>query len=223
MDHLLFSVVAILAMLISLSTHEFSHALMGFVLGDHTARRMGRLTLNPIAHIDPIGTVLIPLLGAISGFPLIGWAKPVPFNPHNLKYPKWGPTFVALAGPLSNFLLAFVYLFLLRFVLTVLHLELTNLLVMFLLVLSIINVVLGIFNFIPVPPLDGSKLLHSLLDHPKYAHTLAMLEARGPMILMFIILLDYASPTPLLGGIFSSVLGFVFRLAGMEGLLALMG
>jgi Zn-dependent protease len=223
MNHILFSIIAILAMLISLSTHEFSHALMGFVLGDQTAKRMGRLTLNPLAHIDPIGTVLVPILGAISGFPLIGWAKPVPFNPHNLKYPKWGPTFVALAGPLSNFLLAFVYLFLLRFVLTVLHMELTNLLVMFLLVLAIINTVLGIFNFIPVPPLDGSKLLHSLLDHPKYAHALALLESRGPLILMGIIFLDYASPTPLLGTLFNAVLGFVFRLAGMEGLLGLIG
>jgi Zn-dependent protease len=223
MDQLLFTLVAILAMFISLSTHEFSHALAGYLLGDHTAKRMGRLTLNPAAHIDPIGTIVVPLLGALSGFPLIGWAKPVPFNPYNLKYRKWGPTIVALAGPVSNFVLAFFYLLLLRFSLTVLHLGLTNLLVVFLLVLSIINVVLGVFNFIPVPPLDGSKLLHALLDHPKYTHALMMLESRGPMILMFIIILDYVSPTSFLGGIFNTVLGVVFGAVGMEGLLGLLG
>lgn len=209
------SLLAILALLISLSTHEYCHALVGFMLGDETARRAGRLTLNPVAHIDPIGTVLMPLIGALSGFPLIGWAKPVPFNPYNLKYRKWGPVMVALAGPGSNFLLALVFVLLLKVVL-VMGFGPSNLLVIFLSILVTINVVLGIFNFLPVPPLDGSKLAHALLDHPKYRNTLAFLETKGPIILLLIVVLDLSSSHSILGRIFDVAVGAVFALAGIR-------
>ncbi|MBU1029017.1 site-2 protease family protein [Patescibacteria group bacterium] len=200
----------------SLTVHEFSHALLAFLQGDTTAQRMGRLTLNPIAHIDPIGTVLVPLLGAMSGFPLIGWAKPVPFNPYNLrKGGRWGSVYVALAGPLSNFVMALVFLGLLRLSVTALGLSGDNLLVMFLTMLVMINVVLGIFNFIPVPPLDGSKLMHAILDAPKYRNFLITMETRGPMILMILILVDFALPVSILGTIFGTAINLVFSLGGL--------
>ncbi|MBI4457665.1 site-2 protease family protein [Candidatus Uhrbacteria bacterium] len=209
------SIVGFLAMIIALSTHEFSHALAAYLLGDETAKRMGRLTLNPLAHADPIGTLLIPLLGAMSGLPLIGWAKPVPFNAYNLKYPKWGSTIVALAGPGSNFVFAFIYLALLRLCLEFWHLPFTNLLVLFLLTLVMINVALGIFNFIPVPPLDGSKLLEALLTHPKHRQILYTLETKGPMFLLLFIVIDSFSPRPILGSLIRAAINAVFSLAGL--------
>lgn len=221
MNSLLFSVIAILALLVSLSTHEYSHALVAYLLGDETAKRLGRLTLNPMAHIDPIGTILVPLMGALSGFPLIGWAKPVPFNPYNLRYRKWGPTMVALAGPISNIVMAFVYLFMLKGALVLLHLPFENLLVMFLFVLVLVNVVLAIFNFLPVPPLDGSKLLAALLDKPQHRHILVFMEKRGPMILLILIMLDFMSPGSVLGSIFSAALSTVFSIAGMQSLMGI--
>lgn len=210
-----FVLVALAALLISLSTHEYCHALVGYLLGDRTAQRAGRLTLNPIAHIDPVGTVLIPLIGAMSGFPVIGWAKPVPFNPYNLKYGKWGPVMVALAGPVSNFLMAGVYLLLLRLVITVLSFSPNNLLVLFLTLLVMVNVVLGIFNFIPVPPLDGSKLLHALMTAPKYRNTLLWLETRGPLVLLLIIFSDYFLNLNILSRFFNAAINTVFALGGL--------
>lgn len=213
--NIVFVLVALAALLISLSTHEYCHALVGYLLGDRTAQRAGRLTLNPVAHIDPVGTLLIPLIGAMSGFPVIGWAKPVPFNPYNLKYGKWGPVLVALAGPVSNFLMAGIYLLLLRLVIISLALSPSNLLVLFLTLLVMVNVVLGIFNFLPIPPLDGSKLLHALLTAPKYRDTLIWLETKGPLMLMLLIFGDYFLRLHILSGFFNAAINTVFRLGGL--------
>lgn len=215
MHTIVYALVGVLALLISLSVHEYCHALAGFVLGDETAKRMGRLTLNPIAHIDPIGTILVPLLGMISGLPVFGWAKPVPFNPYNLKYPKWGPIIVALAGPISNFFSAFLYVLLLKLCLGPLNLPPNNLLVTFLVILIIVNIVLGLFNFIPVPPLDGSRILTSLLDSPRHRNTLMFLETKGPMILLIIVILDAYLPFSPLNSTFNFVINGVFSLAGL--------
>ncbi len=213
--NLTFIIVALAALLVSLTTHEYCHALVGYLLGDQTAQRSGRLTLNPAAHIDPVGTILVPLIGAMSGFPVIGWAKPVPFNPYNLKYGKWGPVMVALAGPVSNFLMAGIFLVLLRVVITFLTLSPNNLLVLFLTLLVMVNVVLGVFNFIPVPPLDGSKLLHALMSHPRHRNTLIWLETRGPMLLLLIIFADYFLNLHILSRLLNSAINTVFRLGGL--------
>lgn len=211
-----------LALLISLVVHEYLHALVGYLLGDETAKRMGRLTLNPLAHADLVGTVLLPLMAIFSHFPVIGWAKPVPFNPYNLRDQKWGPTLVALAGPFSNFAMAAIFLGVLKALLVAAQMPINNLLVIFLGYLVLINVVLGLFNFIPVPPLDGSKLLNALLDAPKYRRFLFMLETRGPLILLVIIMLDLLSPVSILGSLFGGAINFVFSLAGLRYLLAVL-
>lgn len=207
--------ISVLALLISLATHEFCHALVSFWLGDSTAKRLGRLTLNPLAHIDPIGTVLVPLLGMLSGFPVIGWAKPVPTNPYNLKYHVWGMSIVALAGPASNVLAAVIYLVMLKTVLVLFALPLSNLLVIFLAQLVSVNVVLCLFNLLPVPPLDGSRLMEALLDAPKYRHILLFLEKQGPMILFMLIVVDSFLPFSLIGRVFDAAIGSFFGLAGL--------
>ncbi|MFH1129171.1 MAG: site-2 protease family protein [Patescibacteria group bacterium] len=132
--------------------HEYCHAWAAFAQGDHTAKNAGRLTLNPIPHIDIYGTVIIPLffLFFVGGF--LGWAKPVPINPYNFKNQKWGLTFVSLAGPASNLFIALVLGLLIRF-------SVFPFLTMPFGWIAYINIFLALFNLIPMPPLDGSKLL----------------------------------------------------------------
>lgn len=213
--------IMFLALVLALVGHEYIHALVGYLMGDETAKRMGRLTLNPLAHADPVGTLLLPLVCIISHVPVIGWAKPVPFNPYNLKNQRWGPTIVALSGPLSNFAMAAVFVLGLKLALGA-GLSPYNLLAIFLGYLVVINVVLGVFNFIPVPPLDGSKILTAVLDHPKYRRFLFLMETRGPMILMVIIILDLFSPVPILGTVFGGAVNFAFSVAGLRQMLAVL-
>lgn len=207
--------ISYLALLISLVVHEFAHGFVAYLQGDHTAERMGRLTLDPRAHVDPIGTILLPLLAIITHFPIIGWAKPVPYNPYNLRNQKWGPTIVALAGPFSNFLLAAIFLFGLRFLLISKGLTVDNLAVLFLLTLAQINIVLGLFNLIPVPPLDGSKLLEIFLAAPKYRNIRYTLETKGTQILMLVIFIDFATGSAILGRLFMGAQLWAFSLFGL--------
>lgn len=179
----------LLAFALALSFHESAHGWMAERLGDPTARWLGRITLNPLKHIDPIGTVAFPLFLAIVGAPVIGWAKPVPFVSRNLRSRKWGPGLVALAGPASNVILGVavtVVLLVMRATMpTFRPLLLTVLrdgavgaggiaapIIYFLYFLAAINIILAVFNLIPIPPLDGSHLLEWVLPsrlHVAYA------------------------------------------------------
>jgi len=189
----------VLAFLIALSVHEFSHAWSATLQGDGTARRMGRLTLNPVAHIDFIGLLAVLFIG-------FGWGKPVPFNPYNLKWPKWGPVLVAFAGPLSNLIFAAASLLLLETLGP--NLGTDNLLTIFLIVSAQLNVALLAFNLIPLPPLDGSKALLALLEHPKYAVTREFIETRGPALLLLLVVADSFMRL----GLFSGLIRFVWGL-----------
>jgi len=162
------------AILIGLTVHEYSHGLAADRLGDHTARNQGRLTLNPIAHIDPVGFLMLILFK-------FGWAKPVPVNPYNLRgNPARGMLLVALAGPVSNLLLALISAFLLGTGLTQ-----YNVYFHYIVLYSLqINVVLAIFNLIPVPPLDGSKILAGLL--PGQSRFIYGMETYGTIILLLL-------------------------------------
>lgn len=173
----------IVAILISLTVHEFSHGLIAKLKGDLTAERDGRLTLNPLAHLDLFG--FIPLL--LFGF---GWAKPVPFNPYNLKNPKWDSVWIALAGPLSNLLIASVASGFLRSLIISHTLSPYNLLTAFLFFLILLNLFLALFNVIPVHPLDGSKLFFALFDDSKYENLRRTVAIRGPQVLMFAVLIS---------------------------------
>ena len=203
-------VVWVLAFLLALSVHEFSHALVGFWLGDETAKRLGRLTLNPMAHIDPIGLAAVLLIG-------FGWGKPVPYNPYSLKWPKWGPVAVAVAGPMSNLIMGTVATALLAAFGSALGAN--NLLTIFLFISAQLNIALLAFNLIPLPPLDGSKVLLALLSHPKYAAARAFIESRGPSILFCIILLDSFLGLGLFNALFHFVIGIVTGIVGLPAFL----
>jgi Zn-dependent protease len=182
--------------LFSLSIHEASHAWMSDRCGDHTARYLGRVTLNPIPHLDPIGTILFPLLGAITHFPLIGWAKPVPFNPAHLKNPRRDQIFISIAGPAANILAggtAFALLAVLKLSSLRVHDLINNgwiganesFLIPILLMLyyaMIINLALAFFNIIPIPPLDGHWILYGLLP-PGAAASFERMGSYGFIIL----------------------------------------
>lgn len=194
----------IAAIIIILTIHEFSHALAGTVLGDQTAKIMGRLTLNPLSHISWLGFFMLMLAG-------FGWGNPVPFNPYNLKYQRFGPAIVALAGPLANLIMAFISGFILRFLIVNQIIGIENLLAQFLNLLIVLNIVLMVFNLLPIPPLDGSKVLFSIIADRKYDNMRLMLEQRGPFILLLIIIGDNFLDLNILGGLFKVVINFVYQ------------
>lgn len=151
---------SVLVLVFSVVAHEVSHGYMAQYLGDPTARLAGRLTMNPIKHIDPVGSLLVPLVTALlPGGIVFGWAKPVPYNPYNLRDQKWGDAKVALAGPLTNLGIALLFSALLRFGGATIAPEMVS--IMHLIVL--INIILAVFNLVPIPPLDGSKVLFNAL------------------------------------------------------------
>lgn len=156
----------IVVLIMSVVVHEVSHGFAADFLGDRTARLAGRLTLNPIPHLDLLGSFIVPvfLYFSTGGLFMFGWAKPVPYNPYNLRNQRWGTLIVAIAGVLANFFLAVVFGLILRYQAQLgitdwpKFLEICNTIVL-------LNLVLGVFNLIPVPPLDGSKVLFSLLPY----------------------------------------------------------
>ncbi len=162
MNQILMLILTLTAFLFSVTFHEFCHALVAYWLGDDTGKRLGRLTLNPLAHIDPLGLLFLILIR-------IGWAKPVPFNPENFKYPRFYSVLVGLAGPLSNFILAMLFIIILvhglPLITTIHQAAFTEILKSAI----YINVMLGVFNLFPIPPLDGSHIIAVFIpDRWKY-------------------------------------------------------
>ena len=180
-------------LLLSLTIHEAAHAWSADKLGDPTARMLGRVSLNPLVHIDWIGTVLLPIIAAISRFPLIGWAKPVPVNIRNLRHPRRDFMIVAAAGPISNFLQAFVAAAVLRTVWDgTIGESGPGVLVTFLYIAIQVNLLLAFFNLIPIPPLDGGNVLLGLLP-PNMAAVLDQVRQFGFLILYALMLTGIAS------------------------------
>lgn len=196
----------IIVLVMSVVIHEVAHGYAAFWLGDSTAKYEGRLTLNPIKHLDPFGSVILPLLLAISGSNfMIGWAKPVPFNPYNLRNQKWGEAIVAAAGPLSNILIALVLGLTLRLgiafgiIATIPVIKIISLIIF-------INLLLAIFNLVPIPPLDGSKILFSILPRGTGALR-AFLERYGFFIVLLFVFFLWEYVSPLIVFIFRIITG----------------
>lgn len=184
----MYLIIQLPVLLFSVILHEFAHGWMAERYGDDTARMMGRLTFNPIPHIDLFGTIILPVLAVLTGAPVFGWAKPVPVNPHRLNNPHKDMIWVALAGPLSNLLLAAaaaVAMWLLReyaLIPPAVSISLYELLKFIL----VINIILPVFNLFPVPPLDGSKVLMGLLP-PHLAYKYSQLEQYGFFIIIILL------------------------------------
>lgn len=154
-------VFQITILIMSVVIHEVSHGYAALMQGDHTAEYAGRLTLNPLKHLDPVGSFIVPLVCYAIGAPVFGWAIPVPFNPYNLKNRRWGEALVAIAGPVSNLLIALMFGLFIRFFgssMTVSFMQIS-------VVIVLVNLLLAVFNLIPIPPLDGSKILFSVLPY----------------------------------------------------------
>jgi Zn-dependent protease len=182
-------IVGIVLVIFSIILHEVAHGYMADLLGDPTARYSGRLTLNPLPHIDPVGSVLLPGILALTGSSfLIGWAKPVPYNPYNLKNQRWGEALVGFAGPATNILIAVVLGLMLRFFGDAMNPAAIQPVAMAVLA----NLSLAILNLIPIPPLDGSKILKSLLPAPlaySYGGLERLTYALGPFGLIGVLML----------------------------------
>jgi Zn-dependent protease len=177
---------------------------MANYLGDPTAKYEGRLTLNPIKHIDPVGSILVPAIGYLSAGVIFGWAKPVPYNPHNLRPGIWSEALVALAGPFSNLFLAVIFGLLLRFspifgMLNPAILHITALIVF-------VNLTLMIFNLVPIPPLDGSKILFAFLPNKMY-ELRGFFERYGFILIILFIFYGWELVFPLVKIIFSLITG----------------
>jgi Zn-dependent protease len=194
-------VVAIL-LLVAFPVHEFSHALAAYRLGDSTARYLGRLTLNPIAHFDPLGGFFL-ILTALSGIG-IGWAKPTPVNPANLAGGRQGEALVAFAGPFSNLVMASIVAVPLRAILT-LGIDVPDLVITVLSLLVLFNLVLFVFNLLPIPPLDGYKVLLAFLP-PRTAWQLRPYEQYGFLVLIVLLF------TGVFGAIVSAIVFPIFQL-----------
>jgi Zn-dependent protease len=200
-------IFGVLVLIFSVILHEVAHGYMANYLGDPTARLAGRLTLNPISHIDPIGTIFLPLFLTLVGSPfLIGYAKPVPYNPHNL-HGRYDETLVAFAGPGTNILLALIFGLVIRFMGAALDPSLLSAFT----IITYLNILLALFNLIPIPPLDGSKVLSGILPHAlavPYDTFRASLERLGIISGTLVILIIFS----FFSGVFSTILRSLFLL-----------
>lgn len=199
-------IIQIIILIISVIIHEVSHGAMANYLGDPTAKYAGRLTLNPLKHLDLWGSFIVPLSLLIMNSPvLFGWAKPVPVNFYNLKKQKSGPALVAAAGPVSNLLIALFFGLCLRIV-SFGHSIYAQNFVQILIYITIVNILLAVFNLIPIPPLDGSKILFSILPY-KYHGAIEKFEKYSLFFLLFFIFFLFQYVLPIVFWIFKIIAG----------------
>lgn len=204
--------VVFVVVLISMIFHELAHGFMAYFLGDDTAKEEGRLTLNPLKHLDPVLSVALPLLLFMTGGPIFGGAKPVPVNSKNLKYGVWGIAMVAVAGPLMNFMIAFVA-FLVGYYTG--WLEAPGLIGVIFDYLVLINLGFGVFNLIPIPPLDGSRVLYAIAPDG-VREAMSGMEKWGIMVVLLLVVVFPSFISMIMGGAMEGILRFFFWIVGVH-------
>lgn len=201
MDNLITILVAIPILALSIGTHEMTHALVSNALGDDTAKLMGRVSINPLKHIDLFTTVLLPLVLLLMGLPPIGAAKPVPFNPNRIKYEEFGVAMVAASGPLTNLLLAVLFGL-------VLHITGGVGIVSDIAIIGLyVNIGFFVFNMIPFPPLDGSRILYAFAPTP-LQRVMEAIEGFGWMSILFFVFVVFPFVQPAIGHLNELILNF---------------
>jgi len=205
-------IIILFIIVFSVILHELSHGIVAYWLGDHTAKDAGRLTFNPIKHIDPYMSILVPVLLYILNAPVFGGAKPVPVNYRNLKWQEWGMAIVALAGPFANFLIAFLSFLIGHFtgILYDTHLEIVNFIFT---ELIYINLGFMIFNLIPIPPLDGSRVLYAFSPNV-VRDFLTNIEQYGFILVYVLILLFGEVFSSLMINCMNGIIDFFYLLVG---------
>ena len=194
-------IVSIIILVMSVVIHELSHGYMAEILGDPTPRLQGRLTLNPQKHLDLVGSFIVPVITFFAGF-TFGWAKPVQWNPYNVKNKRWGELLISIVGPLSNFLIAIVFGIVIRFF----GESLSPSFIQISLYVIAINIALAVFNLIPLPPLDGSKVLFALLPRRWY-RVREVLEQYSIFFFLILVFFLWRFVEPIIPYVFSWITG----------------
>ncbi len=205
--------IAFVIVLVSMIFHELAHGLVAYWLGDDTAKSEGRLTLNPTKHLDPFLSILLPLIMFISGGPVFGGAKPVPVNSRNLKHGVWGMALVAIAGPLTNFVLALVG-FLIGYY-TGAFMMGAGIWGEILADVVTINLGFGVFNLIPIPPLDGSRVLYAIAPDG-VRNVMTQMERWGILIVMLLVVLAPGVISAIMGGAINGILEVFYWIVGVR-------
>ena len=183
-------IIVLTVILLSMTIHEAMHAFMGYMLGDNTAKEEGRLTLNPIRHIDPVMTILLPLIMVVLHAPVFGGAKPVPFNPNRVRFGDWGAALVALSGPITNLVIAFIAFGVGVFSGVINNAGAVQPTIFGLIISTAVSVNLGffVFNMLPIPPLDGSRVLYAVAPDGVRG-VMQKIEQNGVLLVMIIVVL----------------------------------